>query len=131
MIASHQRHPSSAPNHRQKSLQLNVGSEVQLRVHAPAGIGFSGAPTADGLRVPLRSARSFRIANSTGNRINTAIEEVTIPPTIGTAIGSITSLPIPLSRKIGARLSITTKTVISLGRSRWTAPSMVAASISG
>ena len=39
--------------------------------------------------------------------------DVTIPPTIGAAIGFITSDPIPLDHKIGARLNITTATVTS------------------
>ena len=52
--------------------------------------------------------------------------EVIIPPRIGAAIGFITSEPMPDSHRIGARLRTTAVTVISLGRSRWTAPSMVA-----
>ena len=52
--------------------------------------------------------------------------EVTIPPTMGAAIGFITSEPIPDSHRIGTRLSITTATVISFGRSRCTAPSITA-----
>ena len=53
-----------------------------------------------------------------------------MPPTIGAAMGFITSDPIRDSHKIGARLNITTATVISLGRRRCTAPSIAAASMS-
>ena len=45
-------------------------------------------------------------------------------------MGFMTSEPMPVSQKMGTRLAITTLTVISLGRSRWTAPSITAASIS-
>jgi hypothetical protein len=38
--------------------------------------------------------------------MSTAIEEVTIPSTIGTAIGSITSLPMPLSKFAGRHLAL-------------------------
>jgi len=41
-----------------------------------------------------------------------------MPPTIGAAIGFITSDPIPDSQSIGARLRMTAVTVISFGRSR-------------
>ena len=44
-------------------------------------------------------------------------------PTIGAAIGFITSEPIPLSNRIGMRLASTAVTVISFARSRYTAPS--------
>ena len=49
-----------------------------------------------------------------------------MPPTMGAAMGFITSEPMPDSHRIGARLRITAVTVISLGRRRWTAPAMVA-----
>jgi hypothetical protein len=42
--------------------------------------------------------------------------EVIMPPTIGAAIGFITSEPIPLSHKIGMRLARTAVTVMSFGR---------------
>lgn len=50
------------------------------------------------------------------------------PPTIGAAIGFITSETMPLSYRMGARLGIATATLISLDRSFGTAPSMIAAS---
>src|ERR1700730_12555212 len=53
-----------------------------------------------------------------------------MPPTIGAAIGFITSEPMPVSHKIGARLAKTATTVISFGRRRCTAPSMAALSLS-
>jgi len=49
--------------------------------------------------------------------------EVIIPPTIGAAIGFITSEPIPVTHWIGIRLARTAETVISFGWSRCTAPS--------
>src|SRR6266850_5392973 len=52
----------------------------------------------------------------TGSRISTWIVEVIIPPTIGAAIGFITSGPILLSNRIGIRLASTAVTVISFGR---------------
>ena len=51
------------------------------------------------LNVPLRSARSFIIAKKTGTRINTWIVEVIMPPTIGAAIGFMTSELNPLSHR--------------------------------
>ena len=53
-----------------------------------------------------------------------------MPPTIGAAIGFITSEPMPVSQRIGTKLASTAVTVISFGRSRWTAPSIAAASMS-
>ena len=52
--------------------------------------------------------------------------EVIIPPTIGAAMGFITSEPMPLPQRIGIRLASTAATVISLGLSRCTAPSIAA-----
>ena len=56
--------------------------------------------------------------------------EVIMPPTIGAAIGFMTSEPMPDSQRIGTRLARTAQTVMSFGRKRWTAPSMAAASTS-
>ena len=56
--------------------------------------------------------------------------EVIMPPTIGAAIGFITSEPIPDSQRVGIRLARTAQTVMSFGRKRWTAPSTAAASTS-
>ena len=64
------------------------------------------------------------IAKKTGTRISTWIVEVIMPPTIGAAIGFITSEPMPLSHRIGARLSITTATVTIT----WHPPSMTTSS---
>ena len=47
---------------------------------------------------------------NTGTRIRTWIVEVIIPPTIGAAIGFITSEPMPVSHRMGARLAITAVT---------------------
>jgi hypothetical protein len=57
--------------------------------------------------------------------------DLIIPRTIGAAIGFFfTSRADPLSHRMGARLSITTATVISFGLRRCTAPSMLASSMS-
>jgi len=42
--------------------------------------------------------------------------DVIMPPTIGAAIGFITSEPTPVSHRMGMRLASTTDTVISFGR---------------
>jgi len=60
--------------------------------------------------VPLRSARSFIIAKNTGTRIKTLMVEVTMPPTIGAAMGFMTSEPIPDSHRIGARRCFSIRT---------------------
>src|SRR5215467_14101933 len=70
-------------------------------------------------------ARSFITAKNTGTRIKTWMVEVIMPPTMGAAIGFMTSEPIPVSHKIGIKLASTAVTVISFGRSRCTAPWMV------
>jgi len=55
--------------------------------------------------------------------------EVIMPPTMEAAMGFITSEPTPVSHRIGTRLANTAVTVISLGRSRRTAPSIAASSM--
>src|SRR6266436_3898999 len=80
--------------------------------------------------VPRRSARPLISTKNTGTRIRTWIVEVIMPPTIGAAIGFITSEPMPDSHRIGTRLARTAQTVMSFGRKRWTAPSMAASSTS-
>jgi len=79
-------------------------------------------------RVPRRSARCFISTKKPGTRIKAWVVDVIIPPTIGATIGFVTSEPMPLSARIGARLASTAVTVISFGRSRCTAPSIAAAS---
>jgi len=81
-------------------------------------IGFTSVSTDCAYQARAQRRRSFMIAKNTGTSMRTLIVEVIMPPTIGAAIGFITSEPIPLSHRIGARLSITTATVISLGRRR-------------
>jgi hypothetical protein len=51
--------------------------------------------------LPCRNARVFIITKKTGTKISTFIVEVIMPPTIGAAIGFITSDPTPVSHKIG------------------------------
>ena len=54
--------------------------------------------------VPLRRARSFIRKKITGVTRRTWIVEVTIPPTMGAAIGRMTSEPVPDDRRSeGAR----------------------------
>ncbi len=50
-----------------------------------------------------------------------------MPPTIGTAIRRITSEPVPVLHRIGNRPAMIAETVIILGRTRSTVPSMIAA----
>ena len=60
---------------------------------------------------------AFIIMKKIGTKIKTWMVEVIIPPTIGAAIGFITSEPIPDSHRMGAKLASTAITVISFGRS--------------
>ena len=62
--------------------------------------------------------------------IRTWMVEVLMPPTMGAAIGFITSEPMPDSQKIGTRLARTAQIIINVGRKRWTAPSIAASSTS-
>jgi len=55
--------------------------------------------------------------------------EVTIPPTIGAAIGFMMSDPTPVLHRIGTGPAMTTLTVISFGRRRNTEPAIVASRI--
>jgi hypothetical protein len=96
-----------------------------------AKVHYRTSPETSGVRsIPCRRARAFIITKKTVTRISTLIVEVIMPPTIGAAIGFITSDPTPVSHKIGTSLARTAATVISLGRRRWTAPSIAACSIS-
>jgi len=76
--------------------------------------------------VPFRSSRFFSSTKITGVMINTWMAEVIMPPIIGAAIGFMTSAPEPDDHMIGISPGRATATVISLGRSRSTAPSNVA-----
>ena len=58
--------------------------------------------------------------------MSTLIVDVIMPPTIGVAMGFITSEPMPVSHRMGTKLASTAVTVMSFGRSRSTAPSMAA-----
>jgi hypothetical protein len=53
--------------------------------------------------------------------------EDTMPPIIGTAMRCITSEPVPVLHMIGSKPAIMATTVIILGRTRSTAPRMMAA----
>ncbi|OPZ01743.1 MAG: hypothetical protein BWZ09_02656 [Alphaproteobacteria bacterium ADurb.BinA305] len=50
-----------------------------------------------------------------------------MPPTIGAAMRLITSAPVPVLHMIGNRPAMIATTVIIFGRTRSTAPSMIAA----
>ncbi len=50
----------------------------------------------------------------------------TMPPTIGSAMRRMTSEPRPSVKKIGSRPAMMVSTVISFGRTRITAPAMIA-----
>ena len=50
----------------------------------------------------------------------------TMPPIIGTAMRCMTSEPVPVFHRIGKRPAVMATTVIIFGRTRSTAPSMMA-----
>ena len=52
--------------------------------------------------------------------------EDTIPPTIGTAMRCMSSAPVPVLQRMGTRPAMMAATVIIFGRTRSTAPSMMA-----
>ena len=52
--------------------------------------------------------------------------EETIPPIIGTAMRCMTSEPAPVLQRIGTRPAMIATTVIIFGRTRSTAPTMIA-----
>ena len=54
------------------------------------------------------------------------IVELTMPPIIGAAIRFITSAPVPVVHMMGSNPPMIAATVIILGRTRWTAPSIMA-----
>ena len=49
-----------------------------------------------------------------------------MPPTIGTAMRLMISLPVPLPHRMGSKPATITVTVIAFGRTRCTAPSITA-----
>lgn len=55
-------------------------------------------------------------------------DAVIIPPTIGAAIRCMTSAPVPCDPMIGTRPARVTATVIGVGLTRSTAPSVIASS---
>jgi len=57
--------------------------------------------------------------------------ELAMPPIIGTAMRCITSDPVPSFHRIGNSPAVIAVTVIILGRTRSTAPSMMAALLRG
>ena len=57
---------------------------------------------------------------------NSRTNEVMIPPSRGAAMRFITSAPVPVESMIGTSPQIIVATVITFGRSRRTAPSMIA-----
>ena len=57
--------------------------------------------------------------------VNTVLE--TMPPTMGAAMRLITSEPVPVPHRMGNSPAMMATTVIILGRTRSTAPSMTAA----
>ena len=58
--------------------------------------------------------------------IRVRIVELTMPPTIGAAIRFITLAPVSLLHMIGSRPAMIALTVIILGRTRSTAPCIIA-----
>ena len=59
--------------------------------------------------------------------INVSRVDDTMPPIIGTAMRCITSAPVPWLHMIGSRPAMMAQTVIIFGRTRSTAPVMIAA----
>lgn len=53
---------------------------------------------------------------------------LTMPPTMGAAMRVMTSEPVPWPKSTGNKPAMMTATVMALGRTRWTAPSRMAAS---
>ena len=62
----------------------------------------------------------------TGMTTSVRIVDETIPPTIGAAMRFITWEPVPCPHKMGNRPAMMAMTVIILGRTRSTAPTMMA-----
>ena len=56
------------------------------------------------------------------------INELMQPPTTGAASGFITSAPVRVLQKIGSRLAMVVATVMTFGRNRSRAPSLIASS---
>ena len=60
--------------------------------------------------------------------MSTRPSELTMPPSTGVANGFITSAPVEWLHMIGNKLATIVETVITLGRSRSSAPSLTASS---
>ena len=61
---------------------------------------------------------------------NSMMTDVITPPTIGAAMRFITSEPVPWLHMIGSKPAIITDAVMIFGRTRFTAPWSIAASLS-
>src|ERR1700730_16474576 len=84
-------HRSPSSNCNNQYLILQTGPFPERRSHASASSGVWSSP--------CRSARAFIITKKMGTRISTLIVEGIMPPTIGAAIGFITSGPVPAYKK--------------------------------
>src|SRR5262249_38872589 len=80
------------------------------------------------LAAACRSSRSRNQKKMTGVTSKTCASELTMPPRTGVASGFMTSAPAEWLHMIGSRLATTVETVITLGRSRSSAPSVTASS---
>jgi hypothetical protein len=74
-----------------------------------------------------RGSHPFTSAHSAGITARVSTVDEIIPPTIGAAIRLMTSEPVPVPHMMGNRPAMIATTVIILGRTRSTAPSMTAA----
>ncbi len=72
------------------------------------------------------SRQPFTSPNTAGITISVSSVEDTMPPIIGTAMRCMISEPVPLLHMIGNRPAMIATTVIIFGRTRSTAPSMMA-----
>src|SRR6266542_3404744 len=76
--------------------------------------------------VKLLTSRARHSAYIAGMTTRVRMVDVTMPPIIGAAIRFITSGPVPCDHMIGRRPAMIALTVIIFGRTRCTAPSMIA-----
>src|SRR5579884_4440993 len=88
-----------------RNLELRIGKPLsfnrsfRLRSYEVALFGFGVEFSSRESSVPRFSARSFIMTKKTGKRMRTWMVKVIIPPTMGAAIGFITSEPMPDSHR--------------------------------
>ena len=92
------------------------------------GDEFAGILTAapDRAVIIARTDHSFHTEYTAGMTTSVSTELEIIPPTIGAAMRFMTLAPVPSPHRIGSRPAMIAVTVIIFGRTRSTAPSMMA-----